>query len=92
MVDKFAPGCDVNYFGCLNETSSYTPNNLGWASSGYSEFNPGKTTGYGAKSSIDDFAVTFAAFAWLSVDMDPYHMVSLGRIRLMEQIIQGAIK
>lgn len=92
FVDKYAPGCDVGYFGCVNETSSYAPYNLGGASGGYSGFNSRKTTGYGAKSSIDDFADTFAAYAWLSVNMTPVAEVSRGRIRLMGQIIQQAIR
>jgi RHS repeat-associated protein len=92
FVDRFAPGCDVGYFGCVNETSSYAPYNLGGASSGYSGFNEKETTGYGANSSIDDFAETFAAYAWLSVDMDPVNPVGRGRIRLMRLIIQRAIR
>ena len=92
FVDKYAPGCDVGYFGCVSDTSDYAPYNLGGASSGYGGFNYGKTTDYGANSSIDDFADSFAAYAWLSVDMTPYNLVNRGRIRLMGQIIQQAIR
>ena len=92
FVDKYAPGCDVGYFGCVDETSSYASYNLGGASSGYSGFNDKETTGYGANSSIDDFAEAFAAFAWLNVDMDPVNPIGRGRIRLMRLIIQRAIR
>jgi hypothetical protein len=92
FVDKFAPGCDVGYFGCVNENSSYAKYNLlGGDTSGYN-VDSDKTTDYGSLSSIDDFADSFAAYAWLSVDMKPYQEVNPARLRLIRKIIQSAIK
>jgi hypothetical protein len=64
FIDQYAPGCYINYFGCVPNDPAKTnyPTILVQGNPGWNPTNPDDTTPYGLNASIDDFADSFAAY------------------------------
>jgi RHS repeat-associated protein len=78
FVNFYAPQCNPGYFGCVSTTSLYSWFNLGGDMGGWVP-NPLETTLYGTKSSIDDFADSFAVYVMLVGGITPPKNVSQER-------------